>query len=263
MPYTEFFIGGLNKIFIPDATQSASGFMSAADKTRFDAGFTLATNYTAGTVAADQTLIIQAADGGPVIFSEAAVGTGTLVRAQMVSGATFVTLFDISDNSSQILRSGMADGVAAVAVILDTTTAWASGKLVSVRNNANEQAYFDPDGFLTPGASQSSTATPTVSWTAPTFTNNWVNFGGGYSNAFYTRDALGIVRIRGVIKDGTVNTSAFTLPAGYRPVAKLSFSILSSGIGAIGCEIDTTGTVTPTSGNAAILLDGITFFAEN
>ncbi len=59
----------------------------------------------------------------------------------------------------------------------------------------------------------------TGAWIAATLENSWVNYGSGKAAASYTRDPLGIVRLRGAIKNGTTTagTTILTLPAGYRP----------------------------------------------
>jgi hypothetical protein len=62
------------------------------------------------------------------------------------------------------------------------------------------------------------------------------------------------------MKDGTVNSAAFTLPPGYRPEKTLLFSVLSNAtIG--GVSISAAGVVTPItpSNNAYVSLDGIRF----
>lgn len=52
----------------------------------------------------------------------------------------------------------------------------------------------------------------------PAFSNSWVNYDTtNWGYAAFMKDSLGIVHLRGLIKNGTVSTVAFTLPAGYRP----------------------------------------------
>jgi len=51
----------------------------------------------------------------------------------------------------------------------------------------------------------------------PAFTNSWVNYAGGYDTAGFMIDPFGFVHLKGLVTNGTDNTSAFTLPAGYRP----------------------------------------------
>ena len=106
-------------------------------------------------------------------------------------------------------------------------------------------------------------------WIAPTLLNGWVNFGSGIANVGYYKDELGIVRLRGVIKGGTMTagTGLLVLPIGYRPIESamvpcvsnnstidiLSHLVLnSSGLINIGASV----------GNGWLSLDGITFRAE-
>lgn len=56
-------------------------------------------------------------------------------------------------------------------------------------------------------------------WTlvsAGQFQNGWTNF-DSIRKARYYKDASGIVRLSGVVKDGTASTPIFTLPEGYWP----------------------------------------------
>lgn len=95
----------------------------------------------------------------------------------------------------------------------------------------------------------------------PAFQNSWVNFGTPYETAAFYKDSNGIVHLKGLIKSGTVNTIAFTLPVGYRPLKALLFPNGSNG--SIGISvIDSTGGVNPAIGsNVYFGLDGITFKA--
>ena len=61
-------------------------------------------------------------------------------------------------------------------------------------------------------------------WNSLPFVNSWVNYSSDYNPGGYYRDNNGIVRLRGLIKDGT-NTTIATLPAGYRP----GYRILTTG----------------------------------
>jgi hypothetical protein len=88
-----------------------------------------------------------------------------------------------------------------------------------------------------------------TAWTAVTFQNGWVNFGSGYAEAKY-RKVGDRVEVRGAVKTGTVGTAVFTLPAGFRPPAKIIYT--ADGNGSYGrLEVGTGGTVTHlTGGNA-------------
>ena len=53
----------------------------------------------------------------------------------------------------------------------------------------------------------------------PAFQNGWVALAQGFSLPAFHRDPLGVVHLRGSVTGGTQGAAAFTLPAGYRPVA--------------------------------------------
>jgi hypothetical protein len=93
-------------------------------------------------------------------------------------------------------------------------------------------------------------------WTAPTFTNSWVNFAGGFQVAGFR--LIGTrVYLRGLVNSGTSNTSIFTLPAGYRPTAAEIF-IIDFNLTAGELRIATTGTVVPNL-TGYVSLTGINF----
>ncbi|NES77323.1 MULTISPECIES: hypothetical protein [Okeania] len=99
------------------------------------------------------------------------------------------------------------------------------------------------------------------SWQTPTLQNGWVNYGSGYNSAGYFKDSLGIVHLKGLVRNGTANT-IFTLPVGYRPAARELHSVATynNTIGRV--DIFSNGRVQRISGSSAwVSLDGITFRA--
>lgn len=101
-------------------------------------------------------------------------------------------------------------------------------------------------------------------WTAPSMSNAWVNYGGTWATAGYTKDEHGFVHLKGLIKDGTIGSAAFTLPANYRPGEDYLFGTISND--AIGrVAVNTSGEVIPQtpSNNTWVSLDGLSFYAEN
>jgi hypothetical protein len=94
------------------------------------------------------------------------------------------------------------------------------------------------------------------------FSNSWVNYGSGYDTAGYYKDAYGYVHLKGLLKNGTITLTMFTLPAGYRPAYRYLFATLSND--ALGrCDIDTSGNVIAVTGNTAwISINGLVFLAE-
>lgn len=99
---------------------------------------------------------------------------------------------------------------------------------------------------------------------APAFQNGWVNYGSGYAAVAYSRDSYGIVRLRGAVKSGTVSTTIFTLPAGWRPsngsTVRAQFPVPSTASTG-NVQIDNTGAVLAPPANTFVPLTGITFLA--
>lgn len=116
----------------------------------------------------------------------------------------------------------------------------------------------------------SITAVPQEGWRQvgaagePPFTNNWTHFDSAAGRiARFRKDAAGIVHLDGIIKLGTTDTPAFTLPVGYRPTQRSVWA--QRGTPANNntlVQIDPDGTVTPYNTGAAatgyIYLTGIT-----
>ena len=101
----------------------------------------------------------------------------------------------------------------------------------------------------------------TPAWTTPTLVNSWVSYGGSLPTAGYYKDANGVVRLKGTVKNGT--GTIFTLPSGYRPVARHQV-IQSAYPGVCYMQVNSDGTVVAaaylsggTSGE--VELSGITF----
>jgi hypothetical protein len=93
----------------------------------------------------------------------------------------------------------------------------------------------------------------------PAFTNGWSNPVAGTETIGFFKDPMGIVHMKGTGDSpaGAPNgnfTAAFTLPAGYRPLALTNMPTvgISAGVGYPGILIITSaGVVTPTLHNVA------------
>jgi hypothetical protein len=104
---------------------------------------------------------------------------------------------------------------------------------------------LNPSGVATTVAAVVATTT----WTAVTFTSLWVNYGGGNQDVQY-RKVGDRVEIRGAMSTGTIGSSAFTLPVGFRPLTIVNRGTVSnSAFGAI--VIAAAGTFTPFVGSNA------------
>jgi hypothetical protein len=133
---------------------------------------------------------------------------------------------------------------------------------VELATSAETQAGTDATRAVHP-AGLKAALTPEA-WIAPTLLNGWVNYGAPYDNAGYRKEPAGLVRLRGVIKNGTIanGTVLFNLPVGYRPSAQRSIPSYQGGADdAIRLEVATNGDVSATglANNFNLLLDGVVF----
>lgn len=102
---------------------------------------------------------------------------------------------------------------------------------------------------------------PDTGWTAPTLLNGWVDYPSPWSPVGY-RKIGGVVWLRGLVSNGTLDTAMFTLPAGSRPGIRLLFNVQTWPDVSARMEVHADGTVINGSGsgnNAWISLDGISF----
>lgn len=101
-------------------------------------------------------------------------------------------------------------------------------------------------------------------WVAPTMVNSWVNYDTDNTNELmgYMKDTNGFVHFKGRIKSGTVGSTIFTLPTGYRPLRTKCFSVVSNN--AYGqINIYSTGAVVCNIGNnASVFFENVIFKAE-
>lgn len=89
---------------------------------------------------------------------------------------------------------------------------------------------LDIVGTISAGSGLGVTAVTDADWTSVSFSNSWANFGLGFETAQYYKDVLGFVRIRGLIKSGSVGSAAFTLPVGYRPALNIIVATVSASL---------------------------------
>lgn len=92
----------------------------------------------------------------------------------------------------------------------------------------------------------------------PAFQNGWTNYTSGNTAGYY-KDRLGFVHLKGMIRNGTMSQTAFTLPVGYRPAKAMLLPTASAHVyGEI--HLYTDGRVDPEIGqNLLMVLDGIVF----
>ena len=104
-------------------------------------------------------------------------------------------------------------------------------------------------------------------WAPVVLNGNWTQYGNGYAIPEFSRSSSGLVVLKGLIKKSTATSSGeiiATLPAGYRPTAKLMFGITTNANATGRIDIDTSGNVILTVGDAAwVSLDSIRFMADS
>jgi len=106
--------------------------------------------------------------------------------------------------------------------------------------------------FTTITAASVGSSIAIESLTAPSLVNSWANSGGANLVAGYWKDSFGVVRCQGKITGGSSGTTAFTLPAGYRPTATTECVLVGG-----SCTVTSAGVVTITG--TTVNLSGITF----
>lgn len=95
----------------------------------------------------------------------------------------------------------------------------------------------------------------------PALLNGWVHFGAPYETPAFKKGADQVVRLKGLVKNGTVPNDIFQLPAGYRPAARVAFSVPSNATVA-ELHIEADGSILPiNASNTYVCLDGVTFTA--
>lgn len=107
-------------------------------------------------------------------------------------------------------------------------------------------------------------------WNTPALQNSWqpwetVNPDGlGLSNPGYYRDPYGVVHLQGVITGGSIGTTIFTLPTGYRPNRYLIYPVITGSttanytLGVVHVKQDGT-VVFQFGGTSYVALDPIQF----
>jgi len=157
--------------------------------------------------------------------------------------------------------------------IVEIGKTYSSDPTVTIKNISGTQncklvveGFADTStGYKVNGTSviDSSGNVVTESWQTPSFQNSWVNYGSSFNPAGYYKDRTGRVHLRGLVKSGTLLSTIFTLPSGYRPPYKEIFLTIAYNNAAIRVDIRTTGEVAMITGGSTawLALDGISFRA--
>jgi hypothetical protein len=108
----------------------------------------------------------------------------------------------------------------------------------------------------------SSFADPTWNYLTG-FYNGWENYGNPVASCSYTKDLFNKVHLRGVLKNGSLNSTIFFLPVDYRPAKDFVPGVLTStGLGQINIRTTSGEVVLASGGTDAVVLDGLSWYAE-
>lgn len=176
----------------------------------------------------------------------------TVTVSSALSNQTFGVLFDsVSAGTKAVTFTG------ALGITTQTAGVTVAGNVVTFKNDG--LYIFSPTADL---RWVISCAGGNEAVLTPAFTGTWANLAGGFETVGYWKDINGDVVLRGAMNVlGVSNTSAFTLPAGYRPAAKVAMPI--------GCDagksgfvvVNIDGTVVPTyeAASSFVSLSGLRF----
>lgn len=220
--------------------------------------------------------------------SEGNGGTGVTINSTSKTNTFFGMDFeanignDITDNGEQslfikVLSAGTANftasskfpkidgglfnsitalGASSSPLIVDGWPAYnlsATGALNFGTNNASVNMVTPFYDYLNPAALGGP------GYSAPTFANSWVNFGGSASSVLWRKNGARVCW-QGAMKNGTVGAgvAAFTIPANFRPFGDRVWTIGGNVIIIYG----STGVLSVDSGgNTRVDLDGIAYDA--
>lgn len=197
----------------------------------------------------------------PVFNSGAATSLKVRLRTGSLDAAS-IAWFDALKLEASKVVTPWTPGFLGEAVVLDAGGLMvdaAAGGVFRLRTGDGDAIRLTDDGLEMDD-----------NWIAPTFSGTWANYDvtPGWSHAGYRKDASGFVHLRGLVKDGTANSTIFTLPVGYRPAQQEMFIVPASG-GPARLRVNVAGTVYTdaatgfVSANAYVSLSGIKFKAEN
>jgi hypothetical protein len=97
----------------------------------------------------------------------------------------------------------------------------------------------------------------------PAFQNSWVNYDATtYSTCAFRIDEQGFVYLKGTVKSGAINTTIFTIPAGYRPSKILMIVVYGGAINSMIAVSPNGNVACGPNFNTFINLDGVTYFGD-
>lgn len=182
---------------------------------------------------------------GVAVFARAHDNSADFIVLQTTTGDQVILGPSTGDRDCVIRSAGLGDvalepGGTGVSL---SSTAMVIGSLNGGLLNAG-------DGLHVVGKISASGIVTAATWEAwvdatSLLVNSWANFGAPFANIHYRRsgDAT-MLRLTGVIGGGANGSTAFTLPAGYRPTTRHDIGVLDGATGGlINVNVNADGTV--------------------
>ena len=137
-----------------------------------------------------------------------------------------------------------------------------------IKNGAVTKSKINTSGLTVPNASNANNlggrpasayaAVAQPAYIAPTLNSGYTNFGSGDTTVGYMKDTLGFVHLKGTFNCPSVQGTAFTLPAGYRP-SQNQFGAAISNVTGTDIEVLTDGEVSVGCPSGDDGIDGFVF----
>lgn len=208
------------------------------------------------------TLVATSAQLAAALTDETGTGAAVFAGSPALTGTPTAPTAAAGTNTTQLATTAHVFAERTNSATLTNKTLTSPVISGGTIDNASVGATTASTGRFTTVTTTTTGSTIVVdSFTAPTFLNSWVDFGGAFNTAGYYKDPFGIVHLRGLVKSGVVNTPIFNLPAGYRPTATEVF-VTDSNSAHAQVTVSAAGNVTLAFGsNVYASLDGMTFKA--
>lgn len=133
----------------------------------------------------------------------------------------------VRGNRSRDMRAGGAR-TQKIGIFVDTTATNIDVLSNNVRNNSVIGVSATESDTVWVAGNRGYKALHVVgAASGPAFQNSWAAY-GGYMAPRYYRDIEGTVFLEGMAQGGAVGSVLFTLPAGFRPSAKVAFAVASN-----------------------------------
>lgn len=143
---------------------------------------------------------------------------------------------DVTSGTLPVVRGGLGLTQAPVnGVLIGDDTQWITVQVPPCDTVSDKLLFNAASQTFSCGVDSTSETTP-PGWTtvnasggaAPAFNSPWVNIGGAEPPTRFKKNPDGVVYVQMAAQGGTLNSTIFTLPAGYRPGHTLYFKGESS-----------------------------------